>query len=261
MSTISVITVVKNNVSCIGDCLASVAGQDYAAVEHIVVDGGSTDGTLESIQGYRQGIAVLISEPDQGVYDAMNKGLALSRGEIVGFLNADDLYAHNRALSTVGALFRDDTVDSCFADLVYVAAADTTRVLRYWRAARYRPKRFHWGWMPPHPTFFVRRRIYEKYGGFRLDLGTAADYELMLRFLVKYRITTEYIPEVLIRMRTGGISNTSLRNRLLANCMDRRAWKVNGLKSYPWTLSLKPLRKLPQYFRRPEPSAARSHSR
>ena len=135
-------------------------------------------------------------------------------------------------------------------DLVYVDANDTDRVVRYWRSWDYKPKKFYWGWMPPHPTFFVRREVYERCGLFNPDLGTAADYELMLRFLVRYKITSAYLSEIIIKMRSGGASNASLINRLRANRMDRLAWEVNGLRPYPWTLWMKPLRKIPQYFRK-----------
>lgn len=145
-------------------------------------------------------------------------------------------------------VFEKQNVESCYGDLLYVHKNDTDRVIRYWRASEYHHGKFKNGWMPPHPTFFVKREIYEKYGLFNLNLGSAADYELMLRFLLKYKITTVYIPQVLIKMRTGGISNASLKNRIRANRMDRLAWKVNGLKPYPWTLWLKPLRKATQFL-------------
>ena len=142
-------------------------------------------------------------------------------------------------------------MDSCYGDLEYVDKENTDRVIRRWKAGTYKSNNWYWGWMPPHPTFFVRRSIYEKHGGYRLDLGTAADYELMLRFLLKHQISTVYIPQVLIKMRTGGVSNISLINRINAHRMDRKAWKVNGLKPYPWTIPLKPIRKVGQWFARP----------
>jgi len=147
-------------------------------------------------------------------------------------------------------VFEKQNIDSCYGDLLYVDKNDKNKVIRYWKSSEYKHGKFKQGWMPPHPTFFVRRKIYEKYGYFNLALGSAADYELMLRFLVKHRITTAYIPEVLVKMRIGGKSNSSLRNRIRANRMDRMAWKVNDLKPYPWTLWMKPLRKIGQYFLR-----------
>lgn len=244
---ITIITAVFNGARCIADSLRSVASETHKDVEHIVVDGGSTDGTLEIVKTYQSSLAQVCSEPDDGLYDALNKGLKLAQGDIIGILSSDDCYAHVNVLSRVAAVFKDKTIDSCYGDLMYVDPINTDRVVRYWRAGPVKEKSFYWGWMPPHPTFFVRREIYEKYGGFNTDLGTAADYELMLRFLLLHRISTVYIPEVLVKMRTGGVSNASFKNRLRANRMDRKAWEVNGLKPHPWTLYLKPLRKLGQY--------------
>lgn len=247
MIKLSIITTVLNSAATIRDCIESVSNQSQA-VEHIIIDGGSTDGTFEIIEGYRPGIAKVVSEQDRGIYDGMNKGLRLATGDIVGLLNADDLYAGSDILTRVAKVFNEKHVDSCYGDLVYVHPLNTEKVIRYWGSGSYDVRQFYWGWMPPHPTFFVRRSVYEKYGLFNLDLGSAADYELMLRFLVKHGITTAYIPEILVRMRSGGISNISLKNRLIANQNDRRAWKVNGLKPYPWTLYFKPLRKVGQYI-------------
>jgi glycosyltransferase involved in cell wall biosynthesis len=247
--SISIVTVVLNRAAMIQGCIESVLGQRVLA-EHIVVDGGSTDGTLEVIKGCRTSVARVIPGPDRGVYDAMNKGILAAAGDVIGILNADDFYAHGDVLAKVEEVFNDEAVDSCYGDLVYVDAADTGRVVRSWRAGPYDVNRFYMGWMPPHPTFFVRRAVYEKYGLFNLSLGSSADYELMLRFLVKHRITSRYIPEILVKMRVGGMSNASLANRLRANRMDRFAWRVNGLRPDPWTILLKPISKLHQYWRR-----------
>jgi len=244
---ISVVTTVLNHVEAIKDCLESVSRQNLP-IEHIIIDGGSTDGPLDIIASYHSHLARVISASDNGIYDGMNKGLGLATGDIIGLLNADDLYAGPDILAKVAKVFNEEHVDSCYGDLVYVHPNDTEKVIRYWRSGSYGVRKFYWGWMPPHPTFFVRRSIYERYGLFNLALGSAADYELMLRFLVKHRITTAYIPEILVKMRSGGMSNASLKNRLLANRNDRLAWEVNGLKPYPWTLYLKPLRKVGQYI-------------
>ena len=275
MLKVSIITTVLNGAGTIRDCIKSVQSQTLP-VEHIIIDGGSTDSTLEIIEEYKSDIARVISEPDNGIYDAMNKGLQFVSGDVVGILNADDFYAGSTVLEKVADVFADKKVDSCYGDLVYVRekrrpkvkgkrikVKDKTQnsrvesdwkdkvefeVVRYWKSGDYKPKKFYWGWMPPHPTFFVRRTAYERHGLFNLNLGSAADYELMLRFLVKYRVTTTYIPEVLVKMRTGGTSNLTFKNRLRANFNDRLAWKVNGIKPYPWTLWMKPLRKVGQYF-------------
>jgi glycosyltransferase len=247
MIKISIITSVLNAVGSIKDCVESVRTQNYPA-EHIIIDGGSTDGTIQIIEKYRSYLALLVSEPDKGIYDGMNKGIQLATGDVVGLLNADDLYAGTDVLSTVAESFANSGIDTCYGDLVYVDPYDVTKVTRNWKSGNFRERSFYWGWMPPHPTFFVRRSVYEKYSKFNLDLGSAADYELMLRFLVKHHLTTAYIPKVLVKMRAGGASNASLKNRINANRMDRLAWEVNCLKGYPWTTYLKPLRKIRQYF-------------
>lgn len=244
--TVSVITATYNSAVLVSSCLTSVQSQT-TPIEHIIIDGGSKDATLETVRSFPH-VAKVISEPDHGIYDAMNKGIALATGEVIGILNSDDFYADSQVLERVAQVFADPAVDSCYGDLQYISP-DATKVVRHWRAGQMHEHSFYWGWMPPHPTFFVRRSVYERFGLFNLNLGSAADYELMLRFLVKNRITTAYIPHVLVKMRTGGASNASLKNRLKANAMDRKAWSVNGLKPYPWTLFAKPLRKIGQFFR------------
>lgn len=244
--SISIITATFNSSSTIHSCLESVAAQ-RANVEHIIVDGGSTDGTLDIVASYRH-VERLVSEPDSGLYDAMNKGIRLATGDVIGILNSDDLYVDRNVLAKVTDIFSDKGTDSCYGDLVYVHPDDTTKITRKWKSVSFLGRSFYWGWMPPHPTFFVRRSVYEKYGTFNLALGSAADYELMLRFLVKRKITTAYIPEVLVKMRVGGKSNASLKNRIEANKMDRKAWKINELKPYAWTIPMKPLRKLGQFL-------------
>ncbi len=174
----------------------------------------------------------------------------MATGDVIGILNADDFYPSDDVLAKVSAVFSDPKVEACYGDLKYVDPVNVNKTVRYWKSGNYNQKKFYSGWMPPHPTFFVRRSIYEKYGAFNLDLGTAADYELMLRLLLKHGINAVYIPDVLVHMRTGGKSNLSLLNRLRANRMDRRAWSVNGLKPYLWTIPLKPLRKMSQWVMR-----------
>lgn len=246
MNRISIITATRNSGATVGDCLECIKQQE-TKIEHIIIDGGSSDETLEIVRSHPH-VARVVSEPDGGIYHAMNKGIALATGDVIGILNSDDLYASRDILNKVAHVFSMDTIDSCYGDLVYVDSADTTRLTRIWKAGSLYERSFHWGWMPPHPTFFVRRRVYEKYGMFNLELGSAADYELMLRFLVKYKISTAYIPEVLVKMRTGGVSNASFMNRLKANRMDRKAWEMNGLRPYPWTIYMKPLRKIGQFI-------------
>ncbi len=244
---ISVVTPIRDAASTIAGCIEIIQAQALIP-EHIIIDGGSTDGTLEILEQYSGHALKYISEPDQGPYDAMNKGIGMASGDIIGILNADDFYPDPEVLETVARTMERTGGDSCYGDLEYVDRDDPERVVRRWKAGPYDPRNWYRGWMPPHPAFFVRKNIYEKFGLYRLDMGTAADYELMLRFLLKHRISTVYIPKVLVRMRTGGMSNVSIRNRIKANLMDRRAWKVNGLKPKPWTLFLKPLGKIGQWL-------------
>jgi len=254
---ISIITATYNAATTIADCLASVNAQTVP-VEHIIIDGASTDNTLDIVREISPN-AHIVSEPDNGIYDAMNKGLKLATGEVIGILNSDDFYPNHDTLAKVAEAFTDPEVEACYGDLLYVtekaeaekggrSAGDNFKTVRYWRSGNYTPGKFYWGWMVPHPTFFVRRSVYERFGNFNLDLGSAADYEIMVRFLVKHRIKTAYIPEVLVKMRTGGVSNATVNNRIQANIMDRKAWEVNDLKPYPWTMLLKPIRKIPQWL-------------
>ncbi|MEW6139714.1 MAG: glycosyltransferase family 2 protein [Thermodesulfobacteriota bacterium] len=243
---LSIITVSRNASSTIDDCVASIRHQEVP-VEHIVIDGASQDDTVRKIERSGGSIAHVVSEPDHGMYDAMNKGLALATGEVVGILNADDFYAHPHVLSQVARVFSDSTVDACYGDVVYIDSSGSGGVVRAWKSCDYERSLFYRGWMPPHPSFFVRRRIYTKYGGFDLRLGTSADYELMLRLLVRHGCAAKYIPDTLVAMRMGGASNASLQNRIKANRMDRLAWSVNGLRPRPWTLLLKPASKIGQY--------------
>jgi len=244
---ISVVTVVFNGARTIRETIESVLSQDYPDVEYIVVDGNSTDGTQGIIKLYSDRVSKFVSEKDRGIYDAMNKGIELATGDVVGLLNADDLFASRDVLSQVAAAFQDHRVDAVYGDLRYFDG-NPDRVTRNWRAGTYRAGLFLWGWMPPHPTFFIRRHWYQEFGGFRLDMGTSADYELMLRMIHKFNAKLSYVQKVLVFMRTGGVSNLSLKNRLDANQNDRRAWNVNQIKPFPMTVMLKPFRKILQFI-------------
>jgi glycosyltransferase involved in cell wall biosynthesis len=244
---ISIITVTYNAGSTFERCLQSVLAQDHNSTEYIVVDGGSTDTTVEIAQQYSSKISQFISEPDQGIYDAMNKGLRLATGAVIGILNADDFFADEQVLSDIASAFRSGKTQIVYGDLDFIDGRD--RTIRKWRSGKYKPGRFNWGWMPPHPTFYCRRELFSELGPYSLDYGSAADYELMLRFLHK-RPDNEvtYINRVMIRMLTGGVSNSSLKNRLRATANDLEAMRKNGI-SYPLlTILCKPLRKLGQFF-------------
>ena len=252
--SISIITVVRNAEHVLNDSLQSMASQSVG-LEHIIIDGASTDGTLTAVNKYSRGenqrydrIVKVFSENDQGIYDAMNKGIQRARASVVGILNAGDFYPACNVLANVIEKLQQTNAELLYGDLEYVNANNTSRVVRKWHSGNFSTRRFYWGWMPPHPTVFITKQCYIKNGFFNLQLGTAADYELMLRFMVKCGVKTTYLPEVLVKMRAGGISNASLKNRFRANMMDRKAWKVNGMKPYPWTLDLKPLRKLNQFL-------------
>ena len=247
---ISIITAALNNKETIEQTITSISSQVYKNFEHIIIDGGSTDGTLDVIKN-NGNLAKLISEPDLGMYDALNKGINLSSGDVIGFLNGDDFYAHDQVLRMVRDVLENHDVDSCYGDLQYVWNHNTNKVIRYWKSSPYAQGKFKHGWMPPHPTFFVKREIYEKYGQFNTDFRIAADYELMLRFLEKYKISTSYIPEVLIKMRVGGMSNRSLRNLFIKSYEDYKAWKVNNLDGGLFTILLKNICKIPQFYNKP----------
>lgn len=248
---VSVITVCFNSAATIKDTFQSVAAQSHRELEHLIIDGGSTDGTLELIKSYAaaqaQGRVRWISEADKGLYDAMNKGIEMSSGELVGFLNADDFFAYPEAISDLASCCASAQTDCIYADLKYVDGIDTDKIRRTWKSGAFSASRFLWGWMPPHPTFYAKKSAYKAWGKYRLDFKSAADYELMLRFLVKHRASAAYLPKTLVHMRAGGVSNASLKNRLLANQMDRKAWEINGLRPYFFTLLLKPLSKISQF--------------
>lgn len=244
---ISIITVCYNSAQTIGASLQSVATQCYEHVEHVIVDGGSTDGTVEVVKDWPHHTIRLLSEPDDGIYDAMNKGLALATGDIVGFLHSDDLYTNEETLSRVAQAFDDPAVDAVYGDLVYVRKEDTNAVVRYWEAGAFDRARFSSGWMPPHPTVFVRNSIYRRLGGFDKRYRIAADYDLILRFFARNSLHFAYIPEVLIKMRVGGISNRSLKTVLWKSQEDLLALRRNQIGGW-WTLAQKNLSKIPQFF-------------
>lgn len=247
----SLVTVVRNN-PLVAQALRSGLDQDYPGrIESIVIDGASTDGTLAALEPLRPRLAHLVSEPDQGIYDAMNKGLRLATGDIVAILNADDLYQDRTVFARVARAFEDPEVEACYGDLVYVRAGATDRVLRYWRSGPPRPDAFQWGWMPPHPALFLRRRVYDRIGLFDPKYRIAADFEFMLRALVKHRLKAAYLPEVLVRMRAGGASNGSLRNILHANAECRRAFRDLDLPCTPFFTPLKLARHAAQLLHRP----------
>jgi len=244
---VSIITPSYNSAVTIRDTLESIAQQNYKNIEHIIIDGHSTDDTLKIVSEFPH-VNRMISAKDQGIYHAMNKGLSLASGDIIGILNSDDLYIDQQVLATVAKVFEDETVDGCYADLQYVSPSELNKVSRTWKSGKFTARSFYWGWMPPHPTVFLRRRVYDAVGNFNQSLRSAADYEFLLRVFLKNNFKFEYIPKTLVKMRTGGMSNASLRNRFRANREDHLAWELNDLKPYFFTLYLKPFRKIFQFL-------------
>ncbi len=216
MLKISIITVCYNSANTIRDTINSVARQIYTNKEHIIVDGASKDATMEIVRT-SPSVSRYILEPDNGIYDAMNKGIKLASGDVLGTLNSDDFYIDNTVLSDVAKVFEDEAVDACFSDLLYVGQNNTGRVVRYWKSQQYKHGLFKIGWMPAHPTFFVRKRVYEKLGMFDLNYKIAADFELLFRLIEKNKINTVYLPRVIIKMRLGGSTNKTLKNIITQN--------------------------------------------
>ena len=228
---ISIITVSFNSAATIGDTLASLAEQTWPEIEHIVIDGGSTDATLDIVRQRESHLARVVSEPDSGIYDAMNKGVAAATGDIIGFLNADDCYAHKDVLRDVAGAMTSGEIDAVFGDVAYFRSEDPNGVVRRYRSARFRPDRIAWGWMPAHPSLFVRREIFERVGPFSTEFRIAGDFEWIARAFHGGSIRYRYLPEVLVRMRIGGISTGGWRNTILLNREVIRACRANGIRT------------------------------
>lgn len=245
---ISVVTTTYNCAATVAECIAAVRGQTYAEREHVVIDGASTDGTLEVLECHRAQLDVLESEPDAGIYFGLNKGIARASGEVVGFLHADDVFADAGVLARVASAFHDPLVEAVYGDLEYVSAVEPSRVIRHWRSGPFRRERLRWGWMPPHPTLYLRRSLYERFGMFDTRYRIAADYDLMLRILSRLGGSVVYLPQVLVRMRLGGVSNRSVCHVLRKSWEDYQALRFNrvgGIGALAW----KNLSKLPQFVR------------
>lgn len=249
---ISIITVCFNSDKTIADTLRSARAQTNADIEHIIIDGGSKDDTLSVVAAEVMLNHRLVSEKDKGIYDAMNKGIAMATGDIIGFINADDFYPSPDVLSTVAAAFESSGADSCYGDLCYVQQNDVSNTVRYWRSTPFLVGLFSRGWCPPHPTFFVRREVYQRLGGFDLKVKIAADVELMARFLECGRISSHYIPRVLVHMRMGGTTNRSIINVVKQNLEIRQAFLALGLGFSWWSfIGNKVISRLSQFVRRP----------
>ena len=250
--TISIITVCRNSETTIRDTINSVLSQDYSEIEYIIVDGGSTDATLDIIREYGDEISLVISERDDGIYDGMNKGIRASSGDLIGFLNSDDFYASSSVLKIVVQAFKNLSLMACYGDLCYVDAQDTSKIVRYWKSSQFVPGVFLDGWCPPHPTFFVRREVYQKYGNFDLGFRIAADVELMIRFLEHFSIPVVYIPKIFVLMRMGGETNKNLKNIFWQNIEIWNALKQHDLSPSFFRFALgKLLSRSKQFVSRP----------
>jgi glycosyltransferase len=248
---ISVITVCFNSAAHIADALRSIDVQTWPVVEHIIMDGASRDTTLDIVNAHAKPWRRVVSEPDHGIYDAMNKGLAIATGDVVGFLNSDDVFADELTLERVGSAFRDPAVDLVYGDLVFVAQADLSRVVRMWTSQTYVLGLCSRGWMPPHPTLYVRRSVYQRFGGYDLAFPAAADFEMSLRLLDRARLVSAYIPAVQVRMRMGGQSTRSIANIISGSREVARACQKHGLPGDTGFLVRRLAAKVPQFFKRP----------
>ncbi|MEO8795300.1 MAG: glycosyltransferase family 2 protein [Daejeonella sp.] len=245
---ISLITVTYNAAEFLEECIQSVINQTYKNLQYIIVDGGSTDKTISIINKYKEHISVFISEPDKGIYDAMNKGIKSADGDVVGILNADDFFADQEVLSTIANEFESSKADIVYGDLWYISRDNLAKVTRKWISGDFKRFKMQFGWMPAHPTFYAKKALFDQYGLYDLSYKTAADYDLMLRFLYKQQTVSSYVNKVFVKMRTGGVSNKLLINRFNATLNDRKAMENNGI-SFSWLLILmKPFRKIEQFF-------------
>lgn len=245
---ISIITAVYNNEHTLSYAIDSVFCQKFVDIEYVVIDGGSSDKTVDIIRSYRNKISKFISEPDKGIYDAMNKGIELASGDIIGILNSDDMYANDTVLHDVVETFEQTGADVVYGDLVYVSKEDPDKVMRYWKSGPYKLGSFLKGWHPAHPAFFVRKEIYDKYGIFDLSFDISADFELMLRLFEKYKVKSTYLPKVLVKMRLGGESNRSLSNIVKGNLNILRAFRKNGIFVTPMYTIKRAITKMKQYL-------------
>jgi glycosyltransferase len=229
--------------------MASVLGQDHSELEHLIVDGGSRDGTLPKVEQYRDFRVRVISEPDKGIYDALNKGISMATGEVIGFVHSDDFLAGSDCLSNMAQLFQSEKIDGIYGDLHYVDPLETERVIRNWKSRPFRPSLLNRGWMPAHPTLFLKKEVYDKHGTFNLEFKIAADYDMMLRIFKDDSLHFAYLPQVVTKMRLGGVSNGSLKNVIRKMREDYKAMKNNHLSNPLFTICAKNLSKIPQFFK------------
>ncbi len=246
---ISIITAVYNNKNQIAEAIESVLNQSYPNIEYIVIDGASTDGTSEIIKSYGNKISKFISEPDEGIYDGLNKGIHQATGDVIGFLHSDDFYLYDQVLEEIVQIFKEKNCDGVYGNLIYVDKEDTNRVVRRWDSGEFKYENLKKGWMPPHPAFFIKREVYKRFGVFDTDFKISADYNFMLKILSSQKFTACYIPNVLYVMRMGGASNKSIKNLWQKSKEDLRALKQNRVGSVV-ALFLKNIFKISQFFKK-----------
>lgn len=246
---ITVITAVFNRPKTIGQAIDSVANQTFKNVEHLIIDGASTDSTIAEIASHRHSSMIVYSEPDAGIYDALNKGVKRASGDVVGVMHSDDVFAHDDVLTLVSNTMADCNLDAVYGDLQYISAAKEGKVIRHWVSGDFTPAKLRQGWMPPHPTMYLRRDVFEKFGAYDTTYRIAADYEAFLRWFGRGNLRMGYIPEVLVKMRVGGESNRSLGRILRKSHEDYRALRGNEIGGLG-TLALKNLRKVSQFVTR-----------
>ncbi len=246
---ISVITATYNSERTLIDTIRSLQIQTFQSFESVFIDGNSKDSTLDIINRSELEQKQVYSEPDEGIYQAMNKGIAHAKGDVIGFLNSDDFYADENVLKDVAFLFKDPEVDACYGNLCYVGKQNKNKIVRHWKSESFKAGMFQKGWVPPHPTFFARREVYEKYGGFDTSFKIAADYELLLRMFEVEKIKTVYLPKVLVHMRLGGETNKSIQNIISQNQEIWKALKKHNLNPTLWSYFLsKTMNRLSQYL-------------
>lgn len=249
---VSIVTVCFNSAETLRDTIESVQNQDYPDIEYIIIDGGSSDGTLEVVEEYKDRISVLVSEPDEGIYDAMNKGIRLATGDVVATLNSDDFYADKSSVKKLVSCMEETGAETVFADLVLVEPTDSENIVRYYRSSHFHPEKLRYGWMPAHPTFLAKRALFDKWGLYSLNYRIASDFEMMVRLLYKAKVSYAYLPEVVVKMRAGGVSTSGLRNSWLLNNEIVRACRENGLKTSLPRVLMKLPAKLLEYIYRPK---------
>lgn len=245
---VSIITATYNSAATLTDTLASLDSQSYADIEYIIIDGASKDSTIELITSTSRRVTTIISEPDKGIYDALNKGIQAATGDIIGFLHSDDIFAYPDVITDVVARFKESQCDAVYGDLEYVSKDDVTKVVRHWKSGEFSRFKMQLGWMPPHPSFYMKRELYLHWGCFNLDYKISADYDSLIRYLWTHNAKLNYLPKVLTKMRVGGMSNRSLSNIVKKSKEDIRAMRNNGLL-WPVVLLCKNFSKLPQFLK------------